>query len=164
MGNNGTIADGHGEVMTDESAPVIRTVTCYICGNDSFPDSFIGHLQTCEDKFLKQQEQKDEGDRKPLPPRPSIEVKGLPDDGTGEEQIDVDVAQDILDSYNKEAQETFNLLFCIRCEFCARVFPQDRLELHCMSCNVDQSFSALRDPEVGDGAAFSLVRVHVTGL
>ena len=104
---------------------------CHLCGTEFMMDTFAGHLDICEENFIEQEGLKPEEARRELPSRPPAP-----------EAFDKNLAQDVLEAYNKAANEVYRSLNVGVCEYCGREFLHEKMGMHQGACNEFAAFAA----------------------
>lgn len=138
-----------------------RAVTCHLCGREYGTASIDIHLKACEEKWLREEETKPRGQRRPLPQRPSLrgvgggaggEGGGLPFSGSQTAPITLDASA--LMAYNSAAAAAYTAHMAV-CENCGRRFKPDRLPIHQKSCTPHNPARRVGEalPGGGGGAA-----------
>jgi zinc-finger of a C2HC-type len=94
-----------------------NTAYCHICGRKYTSHSIDIHLPQCEQLWKDRQDKQQSPARKPVPQMPDKDYKNLS-----------------LDKRNEMALQVYNDVSLEKCQYCARTFLSDRLEVHLRSC------------------------------
>jgi Zn finger protein HypA/HybF involved in hydrogenase expression len=94
-----------------------NTAYCHICGRKYTAHSIDIHLPQCEQLWVDRQRQLPKQEQKPVPQMPNVKYKNLS-----------------LDQRNEMALQVHNDVALAKCQYCARTFLPDRLEVHLRSC------------------------------
>lgn len=109
-----------------------KTLMCYICGREFGTSSLEIHIKSCIKKWELEESKKPKGERRPVPSAP----QNFDDMVTGK------VSSENMESYNQEANKSYNEKALMPCPNCGRTFLPDRLDVHLKSCNKAQGKAA----------------------
>lgn len=138
-----------------------RTIICYICGRQYGVHSYDIHLKQCKELWVARESQKPKRERRPLPEDPMLGrspaaaggaagtaaadsaaaalQRGSPS-GKGAQMSSADIA-----AMNAAAQDTYNNVSLLKCEWCGRSFLAEKLEIHNRSCTQDNPARRVTD-------------------
>lgn len=119
---HGTDADPFASTKKKQARP--QGIMCYICGKEYFSKSIEIHIKSCKEAWLREENLKPKGKRRPLPEPP----KNFDDIVCGK------ITEESKDTYNEEAFKNYNENALERCPNCSRTFLPDRLAVHLRSC------------------------------
>jgi len=107
------------------------TVFCYICGRQFGTKSIDIHEPQCLRKWEAENNKLPKAQRRPLPVKPEVQMKGG--------KIDVEAMNEAAWEASQAAQ--------VKCDNCGRTFNPDRLAVHQRSCRPDNPQKPVKGKE-----------------
>jgi hypothetical protein len=120
-----------------EPAHKPKSVPCYICAKEFGTAGIKFHVKACKDKFEAKEAKKPEDQRKPVPSEPENwnEMIGKIKEGK-QMSLDEIMYQKELNKLTQEAH--------VKCDFCHRKFPAEKLMAHGKLCTKEKPFKPLK--------------------
>ena len=122
--------------MASPARPPVSLLCC-LCGRQYGSASIAIHLRSCKERFLREEDAKPTGSRRPLPDMLFRENSAATAAFPGERTPTGASASPHIQQWNDEAASVYRDSMS-ECAFCARRFLPEKLEIHNRSCTAER--------------------------